>query len=186
MIALCVGHSRPGDSGAISTGGISEHSYNSRLAAAVASMLTARGRACAVIDAYQGKSYGAAMKWLGGHLAKLKASVAIEFHFNAADNPAASGHEWLYWNGSSEGRVLAKFFARRMAEAFPVLPARGIKGVYQKDNGAGFLSATPCPALIAEPFFGSNETDWELFTTHMIRLAQVYADALCDWKGETP
>lgn len=183
MIALCVGHSRPGDSGAVSAGGISEHAFNCRIAAAVASILTARGVDCIVLTAYQGQSYGAAMKWLAERLRQAKATCAVELHFNAADNATASGHEWLYWYSSNNGRLLAKLLNQCMQEAFPTLPARGILGRGPKDRGADFLRLTPCPAVIAEPFFGSTESDWDLLSTHQDRYARVLADVLTNWKG---
>ena len=183
MLALCVGHSRPGDSGAVSIGGISEHAFNTRIAAKVCSILTAKGMACAVIDVYQGAGYASAMKWLAQRLTSLKATAAIELHFNCSDTPSATGHEWLFWNSSHEGRVLAKMLDQRMAEAFPKLARRGIKSLGSKDNGAGFLRMTPCPACIAEPFFGSNESDWDLLNSHQDRYAQVIAEGLDDWKG---
>jgi N-acetylmuramoyl-L-alanine amidase len=183
MIAICIGHSRPGDTGAESVAGISEHVFNSRIGAKLASILTARGMACTVISTYQGNSYGAAIKWLASHLATLQATVAIELHFNASANPQATGHEWLYWNASSPGRELAMQMERQMYRAFPTLRGRGLKALFAKDRGAEFLRATSCPAVICEPFFGTNESDWQLIRNHENRYAQVLADALLGWKG---
>lgn len=183
MIALCVGHSRPGDSGAESVGGVSEHAFNSRIAAKVASTLTASGMACTVVTAYQGSGYTSAMKWLAEKLRTCKATVALELHFNASDNAAASGHEWLHWHASSQGRALATAIEARMVQAFPMLPRRGVKGIGSKDRGGEFARLTPCPAVLCEPFFGSNKSDWQLISTHQDRYAKVLADALCDWKG---
>lgn len=183
MIAICIGHSRPHDNGAVSTAGISEHTWNTRIAGKLASLLTARGMGCSVIDAYQGAGYGSAMRWLAKKLTALKADVAVELHFNSADAAAASGHEWLHWHASNNGRLLAKSLELRMAKAFPTLPRRGLKGLYSKDDGAGFVRLTPCPAVICEPMFGSTESDWQLLRGHEDRYAQVLADGICDWIG---
>lgn len=183
MIAICIGHSRPGDSGALSTGGVTEHTWNSRIAAKLAGILNARGIECQIISAYQGNGYSAAMRWLGKKLGAAKPLLAIELHFNCAESPEATGHEWLHWPDSNNGRILAKFFKRRMELAFPALASRGTKARGPKEDGGGFLRSTPCPAVICEPFFGSNESDWHLLDTHQDRYAQVLADGITDWIG---
>ena len=123
------------------------------------------------------------MKWLAETLRVAKATVALELHFNSADTPTASGHEWLFWHGSAAGWDLAKRIESHMAVAFPTLPRRGLKGIYPKERGGEFVRLTPCPAVICEPFFGSCEGDWQLLRSHEDRYAQVLADGLCDWKG---
>jgi len=181
VIAICVGHSRPGDGGSVSTGGVDEHTFNSRLAAIVASRLTAMGQPCTVISAYQGASYGAAMLWLAGRMADLKATCCVELHFNDSDNAAANGHQWLYWHASDRSKGLATALSRRMQSAFPTAKARGLIPVTMQDRGGDFCRSTPCPAVICEPFFGSNAVEWALYSTHQDRLAQVIADALTDF-----
>lgn len=183
MIALCVGHSRPNDGGAVSTAGISEHAWNTNVALSVSQILTSRNISNKVVSSYIGASYGSAMQWLGGYLSSLKAGLAVELHFNCSDNSAASGHEWLHWFDSFQGRTMAKFLKLRMEAAFPALPSRGLKGLHMRDNGAGFVRSTPCPAVICEPFFGSNERDWRLVGMDSMRYARVLADAIGDWKG---
>lgn len=183
MIAVCVGHSRPGDEGAVSTAGVSEHAWNSRIAGMLAFTLQGRGHDCMVVAAYEGASYGAAMKWLGQKLSVAGAEVAIELHFNASDNPAATGHEWLHWGGSNNGRILAKFLKARMELSYPRLASRGIKGLGPRDRGAEFVRYTPCPAVICEPFFGSNENDTFLLDCSKEVYVTVLADGLCDWIG---
>ncbi len=180
MIAICIGHSRPNDGGSTSVGGVSEHTFNSRIGAMVVSRLTAMGEACTMIGAYQGTSYGLAMTWLAGRLKDLRATVCVELHFNDAD-ASASGHQWLYCSGSPRGKRLAQLFDGRMQAAFPTLHARGTVGLGKDDRGWGFVYGTPCLAVICEPFFGSNQSDWDLINSHQDRLAQVIADGLTDF-----
>jgi N-acetylmuramoyl-L-alanine amidase len=177
-----VGHSRPGDCGAVSVGGVTERVYNGQLAKVILAKLEEAGQECAVIDSYQGGTYGAAMAWLGRKLTTWKATVAVELHFNFGPQEA-SGHEWLYWHGSPNGRLLARALERNMIMEFPDAKARGIKGIYPKDRGAQFVRATPCPAVIAEPFFGSNARDWRAATMYRSELAAVIARGILDWMG---
>ena len=96
MIALCVGHSRPNDSGASSVTGVSEWDYNSELAEMIGDKL------------------------------------------------------------------------------------RQPYKVYSTYKGNGYVSAMP--ACIAEPFFGSNQEDWELALKHKDGVADAIAGGLTLYK----
>jgi N-acetylmuramoyl-L-alanine amidase len=146
MIAICVGHSRPNDSGAASVTGVTEWDYNSQLA----DMISDRT------------------------LRNDGVEAAIELHFNAA-TPSATGHEWLYWNTSEKGRLFARALRDSFEDCFPQLRSRGIRPRKKGSRGAGFLRLTHCPATIAEPFFGSNEEDWELALKNMEGMATAMA-----------
>lgn len=166
-IAICVGHSRPGrtgkpEGGAVGVAGVSEHAYNVQVAAEIAARLEAAGHAAHVVSAYEGNSYGAAIGWLATHLRAERCDAAIELHFNAAARTDARGHEWLYWPTSARGKALAAAIEQVWRQEFPGVPARGIKP-RGEGNGSQFLRATHCPAVIAEPFFGSSEADWKAF-----------------------
>ena len=111
---------------------------------------------------------------------KLKAdsiSSAIELHFNAA-TPKATGHEWLYWHTSEKGRLFARALRDSFEDCFPQLRSRGIKAKQKGSRGAGFLRLTHCPATIAEPFFGSNNEDWELALKNMEGIATSIAGGI--------
>lgn len=167
MIALCVGHSRQGDSGASSVDGTTEWDYNCDLAGKIASKTRQDVR---IYSAYEGRGYTSAMRGLARKLKKDRAAFAVELHFNAA-SPAATGHEWLYWNTSAKGRLLARSLRDSMEDSFPLFTSRGIKARAKGSRGASFLRLTHCPAVIAEPFFGTNKDDWQLATAHKDGLA---------------
>jgi N-acetylmuramoyl-L-alanine amidase len=46
-----------------------------------------------------------------------------------------------------------------------------------------FLRKTPCPACIAEPFFGSNKNDVALIHADISKLAGVYAEGINNYFG---
>lgn len=163
MIALCIGHSRmiggKRDGGATSADGrVNEWSYNSSLARLIAKGLAVESM---VIDSYSGAGYSGAMGWLAGQVRWLDAKLAVELHFNAATGKA-SGHEWLYWQGSKAGQRVALELHLAVSAAFPGHKGRGCKPRGPADRGAEFLRRTHCPAVIAEPFFGDNPADWAL------------------------
>lgn len=189
VIALCVGHSRLGPNGKpeggawTHDGATSEWTFNHDMAHRVCVWLDQHhGLRATIIDFYQGKSYGAAMRWLG-ELIKNQAGgctvkLAVELHFNSSDNPRAEGHEWLYWHGSLRGYSAAAAMSTEMGKLFPELVARGPKKIVRGDDGAGFLRMMPCTAVIAEPFFGSSPADWRKVRAREAGFAAALADGI--------
>jgi N-acetylmuramoyl-L-alanine amidase len=185
VIALCVGHSRrlphgPPEGGAITCDAkTSEWQWNSALARLIAAELhDAHGIAAEIVNDYGLRTYGAAMRWLGGHLRGVPGlRLAVELHFNSDASPSANGHEWLYWPGSIKGRLAATELHLAMCRDFPGIRPRGVK-VPPDGRGTAFLRETPCPAVIAEPFFGSNPRDWAAVRARPEKLAATLAAGL--------
>lgn len=178
--ALCVGHSRRGDRGAVNTKGVSEHAFNLPLAERVCELLEAAGHTCKIFSSYDADSYESAMRWVAKEVGAWRADAAVELHFNSA-SPSAEGYEYLFWRSSQRAEKLAQCFAVTHKKAFPQCKFRGLKPCDNLSRGAGFLRRTPCPAVILEPFFGSNARETELYGCSLEQLARVYADALCLW-----
>lgn len=163
-IALCLGHARSGDEGVESVDKTSEEEFNYPLIERIAAELRKQGHDVVVVSYYEGNGYTAAMTWLAKHLLKSGATAAIEFHFNAGGGSGkARGHEFLHWEESRKGILLARCLLSAFDTAFPEHPSRGLKKLNAKDRGALFVSLTHCPACIAEPFFGDNPEEWHLF-----------------------
>lgn len=185
LVALCVGHSRKihghPEGGAVSVGGVSEWTYNRELAAMVQELLAKARVKSRVYDAYQGSGYGSAQQWLASNLRLDGATLAVELHFNAADSPAATGHEWLYWATSKNGQRLAECLSAEMCLGVPQLKTRGIKPKTASDRGAEFLKGTHCPAVIAEPFFGSNPADWQTSVDRKQSIARAIACGILEY-----
>ena len=181
--AICIGHSRPGDSGATSAGGVSEWNYNVPVGEMVRDRLVAHGVEVLLLTDYLGDSYGSAMDWVAGQLGTFGADCAIEIHFNAHDG-TAKGFEYLYWHSSSNGAQLASHLHTAHAETLGGTD-RGTKPKTSSDRGSGFLSKPACPCIICEPFFGDNPTEWEAFRSESAQasLAGVYADGILSYLG---
>ena len=181
-VAICLGHSRKIngriEGGAVSVAGVSEHKFNSELAPLILDHLSSFEIEAFIVSEYEGGGYTAAQKWLASYIKSRGATVAIELHFNSA-SPAATGHEWLFWASSANGRRLAKELDESMLEMFPDFKRRGVKALGSSDRGGEFLKLTHCPAVIAEPFFGSNHEDWrEIGVNGKQNLAQAIAIGL--------
>lgn len=181
---IFVGHSRSGDEGAYSVAGISEWDFWFTVAHDVETRLKELGEDCKVYDYYEGKSYGAAMSWVARQSKKDGITVGVELHFNAA-SPSAHGYEYLYYKGSDKGLLLAECFSAKHHEHYPEAKARGNNGVIPKtsgDRGAGFLQKTPFPAVISEPFFGTNDDEWEEYSQSTDNIADMIVEALLLYK----
>jgi len=186
-VAICVGHSRSGDTGAVSCGGVNEWTYNKKVAEHLKSDLQEYGISSFVVDKYGGTygSYTSAINWLVKHLKEQKASIAIELHFNASSNSKAEGMEMLYWKTSRIGMTLAEYLLRGCQKYFPLIKNRGTKKRDTGDRGATFLRKTHVPAVIAEPFFGSCwEPDWTTFANSEHILSQALAHGIKNWADE--
>lgn len=181
--AICVGHSRSGDSGAESAGGVSEWNYNVPVGELVAAELRSHGIEVLLLTDYKGSGYGAAMDWVASELDRFGADCALELHFNAA-NKTAQGFEYLYWHSSTNGKKLAQALLDAHALTFNSFN-RGIKGKNSGDRGALFLSKPACPSVICEPFFGDNPDEWARYSSEDAQkaLAGVYADAVLSFLG---
>jgi N-acetylmuramoyl-L-alanine amidase len=180
-IAVCIGHSRSGDDGAVSVTGIDEWHHNQPIGKKIVAALVEQGHEAVLVDEYIGKGYERAMGWLAGHLKGLGAQAAVELHFNSADNPIAQGHEWLYWNGSPSGHALALSLEKTYAVSFPEARRRGVVPITFGGRGAAFLRGTPCPAVICEPFFGSNLDEWKNAVKNEAQMVAAIAKGIATW-----
>lgn len=180
-VAICVGHSRIGDKGAISVGGVTEWDYNKKVADALQTQLRHQGITSVVFDDYPSDSYSGAMNWLARGIRKEKCDLAIELHFNSYAKDSASGYEYLYFEGSKNGKRLANCFLKSHGESFTEQTSRGVKSTDTVQRGAAFLRRVPPPAVICEPFFGSSPTDWTIFEYKGLLLAGAYARAIVEY-----
>lgn len=180
MIALCIGHSRT-INGRYDGGAFSpflkknERDFNLEVAALVVRSLDRMGENCRIISDYKGTGYSAAMRDAASQVKDIHASFAVEMHFNAS-SPSAHGHEWLYWHASANGKKLAQVFHDSFAEDFPGIKSRGLKPLSAGSRGSEFVKLTHCPAILVEPFFGSNESDCSQITP--TRVAESYSKAI--------
>lgn len=184
-IAICVGHSRKingrVEGGAVSRANVSEWDYNRDLARMIEGILHEHRIASFVIDSYEGGGYGSAQRWLARQLSERGATLAVELHFNDSDSDSSNGHEWLYWSTSERAKKLASSINAEMCLIVPRIKSRGVKPKTSADRGAEFLRGTHCPAVICEPFFGRNPSDWQIATAEKRGIARAIALGIIDF-----
>lgn len=185
-IALVVGHEpgKPGASGRyLDAFGrereVNEYAFNTVVSREVRNMLYSEA-GLQVIDIRRQAAGGYGK--LPGAVNETMADFALELHFNAA-TPTATGTETLYWHRSARGKQFAAIVQRHMLVALQ-LRDRGIKPIDEDGRGGWFLGRTSMPAVIAEPFFGSNPQEMGHAMLHTETLAAAYAAAIREIAGE--
>lgn len=78
----------------------------------------------------------------------------LELHFNAG---GGHGTEMLYWETSSNGKLLAESTQNAVLTEFG-LRNRGVKG-RTSGRGSTSLGASDTPTILTEPFFGDSASD---------------------------
>jgi N-acetylmuramoyl-L-alanine amidase len=184
-IAICVGHSRSGDNGAVTVDGVTEWEFNHPLALELERLLQKAGHDALVFSKYEGSSYSTAMSWIAQEVRKFGADLALELHFNSGP-PTANGYEFLYWHRSARSGRLASCMHFAFKKAFPNHRSRGLKPLNNTNRGAAFVQRTHCPAILTEPFFGSNEEESEFFDTRKDAIAKAYVDGILNWLESEP
>ncbi len=159
-LAVVVGHNKRGKGAFSKHLGESEFTFNSALAKDIESLGRSYGFDVAIFfrDATLGysrqidKAYGSADKW--------GADLSVELHFNGAASASARG-SCVLTSGSSGSFRFAKLVQKQFVKAMD-LDAKYDRGVITRTRGARggrSLHAGKAPAILTEPFFGSNLAD---------------------------
>lgn len=110
--------------------------------------------------------------------------VVMELHFNSCDDSKAAGSETLCtikdWNFAQIIQENMCFALNRLGKE-----DRGVKTLVDNDRGHYNLMQVfdelEVPAVIIEPFFGSNEKECELILQCQDFLCSALDRALCRW-----
>ena len=185
-VALCIGHSRAGDLGAVAADGFTHEWTFWRFIAQRAKLdFPDNEHDIRIYDAYKGRSYTEAMTDIACRLRRDRVDLAIELHFNAY-NGKASGREAFYWHSSADGQRFAETLldiqGDLVGQDWGDSVMRGAKPANQGTRGAQFLRKTHCPAVIWEGFFGDNDQEWGWYSPREGLLALALSEAILAWE----
>lgn len=159
-IALLIGH-RKSAQGVRSVKRISEYAYWYTYLHAIVHHFPKKHeyRVFERLDS-DGLGYRERMQNVGKRADAWGADLIVSHHFNGSISPKAEGHEVLCSRSSRSKR-----YAQMMSDSFADAQFginRGVKVIENDPNvrGSGFLYKTPMPAILVEPFFGTNHEDW--------------------------
>jgi N-acetylmuramoyl-L-alanine amidase len=152
-IAIVIGHNAKASGAERVTDGVSEFSWNGRLAEEIQSLNPGQVRVFRRESNPNG--YTAEVKAAYAQVDAWDPSVSCELHFNAF-NSTATGTETLY--ATNAGRAVAEKIQPKMVAALG-RKDRGLVKIEKGGRGWESLVAGKAPAVIAETYFGSNSTD---------------------------
>lgn len=135
-----------------------EYRYNTRLADAIADLTSEHD--VRIFRRVLGGGYKLELARVYDDVDDWGADASIELHFNSHAKKSATGTEVLS-SSSEKSVVLATNVQAEMVEVLG-LRDRGIKTRARSDRGGGSLYSGRAPAILIEPFFGSNEVDCKI------------------------
>lgn len=170
-IALIVGHTQASQ-GDYGNEGLGEYQFNDEFIEELWFTLPKQHSYYIKYRSSDINSYTKQMVALHDQMDDIGIDISIEFHFNGSSDSSVNGNEVLYCASSSRGESLASI----LDECLDSLPNRdrGIKPVSGKDRGAGFCCIGASIALITEPFFGSEQSDFIRGGKDREKLKQAY------------
>ena len=170
-IAIVVGHNARAQGAVRVTDGRTEFDWNSDLAEMISEIEPTMIK---VFYRVAGGGYSAQIRRVYAEVDTWGADVSLELHFNAA-SPAAHGCETLT-SGTSGSLLLAENVHREIISALPVRD-RGLK-LRSQGQGRGWLSlwAGRAPAVLLEPYFGSNVNECHMADDYKEVLAEAIVD----------
>lgn len=191
-VGIVVGHAR--GTGAVSHDGVNEWWWNNALAKILKRRLEDFGVSAKIYYRKSSLGYTSAMKDLAKRIKADDMQLCLELHFNSFSEKS-HGYEFLYWWGSSK----SKRFAKCMAEEFGdhvkgisprkawITGAKGYKALWLKSwnkkkadsrRGAEFCYYTHCPAIICEPGFASNPSEWSIMNRDIDDIIDAYVGGI--------
>lgn len=162
-IAIIIGHTSKSRGAIRIDTGETEYDFNGRIAKAISDLAEKSGIFdVAIFRRNPSKGYGAQIKEVYSKADQWGAIATGELHFNSSATASASGCETLT-SGSDMSMKLAAAVNGSIVDAFGVKD-RGIVKRSAKDRGGASLHSGKAPAILFEPFFGSNAADCAKFS----------------------
>ena len=172
-IALVVGHTKDSQ-GAYGNAGIGEWEFNDELLNSMFwdGKLPNKHEYYILYRSEDISGYSSQMVDLHERIDKIGCEVSIEFHFNSFSDPDVNGNEVLYCS------TAGKIYADKLDECLDQLPNRdrGVKKVTMSDNGGGFCCRGKSKALIVEPYFGVEQSNYVRCGIFRSRLEDAYEE----------
>jgi N-acetylmuramoyl-L-alanine amidase len=169
-VGLVIGHTTNGlDKGAFSKFlGLSESEYWVRVLAMMPSFHQGMTITCYAHSNNKSYDYYKRQLETSSIMNRQNFDLVAELHFNSA-TPSANGVETLYYFSSKKGKIAAEIFSYAVHENYES-KLRGVNGakalVNKDDRGARFVMMQKAPAIVFEPFFGSNEDECKEFADY--------------------
>jgi N-acetylmuramoyl-L-alanine amidase len=171
-IAIVVGHNSRSQGAVRILDGRTEFDWNSDLAQLIKSH---DNRNVKIFYRRAGFGYSKEIDTVYAETDTWGADVTVELHFNASANENVRGCEMLS-SGTSGSLELSNNMQNRVQRVMGN-PDRGVKRVSRSDRGGRSLWAGKAPAVLIEPYFGSNYQECTVATNKKQDLAKAIYQA---------
>ena len=177
-IAIVIGHNSKAQGAVRVTDGRTEFDWNGQLAELIRSH---DPDSVKVFRREAGGGYSAEIDRVYREVDKWGANCSLELHFNGSSNPLANGGETLS-SGSAGSKRLADLVRSNVSAALGNSD-RGVRVLKRQDRGGRSLWQGKSPAVLTEPYFGSNVAECLNAGMHVDRLAEAYFRAAVTFLG---
>lgn len=175
-IAIVIGHNSRAQGAVRATDGRTEFDWNGELAG----MIKAHDpNSIKVFRREKGGGYSAEIDRVYAQVDEWGADCSIELHFNGSEDPHANGGLTLS-SGTKGSLALAGAVQSRSTDALGVQD-RGIRTLGRRDRGGRSLWQGKAPAILTEPYFGSNPRECVKAQMHMDELAEAVFRGACEF-----
>jgi len=172
-VAIIIGH-RSKSQGAYSEClGLTEYQYNKTVALALSDIadIYERPNTPWTTEAYK-------ISKLVKEVNKHDYELVISLHFNHFHIPQANGVEALHYITNKFSKVIAKEYVTMVSDQFKVKPRALIAVRSTKQRGGTLICGLKAPAVLVEPFFGSNDNDALQFKDKEASYAKLLRDLI--------
>lgn len=166
-IAIVVGHNANAQGAVRCTDGRTEYDWNGDLAKMIEAYDPAHVK---IFRRKAGGGYSSEIDRVYAEVDAWGADVSVELHFNGSTNPAANGCLMLS-SGTTGSRALANRIQTLCVAALGNTD-RGVRIIGKSDRGGRSLWAGRAPAVMTEPYFGSNKPECEAADARKSALAK--------------
>jgi N-acetylmuramoyl-L-alanine amidase len=178
-LGVIVGHNaKSGGAMAVAPLSEQEFKFNTVVAELMEELGPEYGIKVDILFRMAGKGYSAEIDEVYALADALNVDVTMELHFNAASS-AARGTEVLS-SGSQGSLAFANAVQSELVDSFKRKGSknRGVKVLTSSDRGYRSVVAGRAPAILTEPFFGSNMSDAsQVVELGKAALAEIYMNA---------
>lgn len=157
-LAIVVGHNSKARGAVMVTTGAAEYDWNTDLAKMICTLARPEDNVeIAIFNRLPGLPYWQEIDNCYMAVDAWGADCSIELHFNGSTSAKAEGCATLS-SGSQKSSLLAAHLQEKMVGTIS-MDDDGVIKLKRQDRGGRSLHAGRAPAVLIEPFFGSNHTE---------------------------
>lgn len=175
-VALVIGHNSRAQGAVRVTDGRTEYDWNGELAAMIKDHDPASIR---IFRRTAGLGYSREIDKVYAEVDAWGAGCSVELHFNASANSSARG--CLMLSSGSQGSLGLASALQSACVGVMEGPDRGVVVKGRHERGGRSLWQGRAPAVLTEPFFGSNPSECMRADANMDQLAEAHYRAIHAW-----